>query len=191
MRPGAWLRRLVRRRHATSDRPTALLIEVPEARALLAACGEDRPADGPPGLPPHVTLLYPFVAETAVDAALLARLERIASERPTVPFELRHTDRFPGVLYVAPEPSAPFSDLIRLLWRAWPEHPPYGGAYATIVPHLTLIEGRPEPPDVERRMADLLPLPRRGHRDAPRHPRRRVLAARSAVSLWYQCGRRR
>ena len=125
---------------------------------LLAACAEERPVDAPPGLPPHVTLLYPFVAETAVDAALLGRLERIASERPPVPFELRDTARFPGVLYVAPEPSDPFSDLIRSLWRAWPKHPPYGGAYATIVPHLTLIEGRPEPPDVERRMADLLPI---------------------------------
>jgi 2'-5' RNA ligase len=131
---------------------------VPEAAPLIQASADEQPGGHSASLPPHITLLYPFVAETAVDAALLERLARILSAVPPIHFELHHVARFPGVLYAAPEPPAPFGDLIRLLWREWPDHPPYGGAYDTIVPHLTLIEGRPEPRSLERRLAQLLPI---------------------------------
>ena len=48
------------------------------------------------------------------------------------------TGRFPGVVWLAPEPAEPFIALTELLAAAFPDHPPYEGAHDEIVPHLTL-----------------------------------------------------
>ena len=45
---------------------------------------------------------------------------------------------FPTVVYLAPEPAAPISRLIERLACRFPEAPPYGGAFPTIIPHLTI-----------------------------------------------------
>jgi hypothetical protein len=37
--------------------------------------------------------------------------------------------RFPGVLYVAPEPDEAFRRLTTEVWNRYPETPPYGGKY--------------------------------------------------------------
>ena len=51
------------------------------------------------------------------------------------------TQRFPeGVLYLDPEPSERFSQLIGAVWTRFPDHPPYGGAFATVIPHLTVVD---------------------------------------------------
>jgi len=65
--------------------------------------------------------------------------------------------RFPRVLYLAPEPAAPFVAMTEACARRWPEHPPYAGAFADVIPHLTLAEG-PEPPGLAERAASMLPL---------------------------------
>jgi hypothetical protein len=45
-------------------------------------------------------------------------------------------------LWLAPEPAQPFREFTAAVWRAFPEHPPYGGAHADSVPHLTVAECR-------------------------------------------------
>ena len=60
-----------------------------------------------------------------------------------------------------PEPAAPFRALTRLVWDEWPEHPPYGGAFDDIAPHVTVAI---DPPASEREaiaaaLASRLPLP--------------------------------
>ena len=39
---------------------TALVVVIPELEPLVAAWRDRLTADGPRGMPPHVTLLYPF-----------------------------------------------------------------------------------------------------------------------------------
>jgi 2'-5' RNA ligase len=94
------------------------------------------------GVPAHVTLLYPFVAPAALDDAVRAELGRIIGTEVVFPFALRHVERWPNVVYLPPEPSDPFSRLIRALATAYPDYPPYGGAHALadIVPHLTVAQ---------------------------------------------------
>jgi len=47
--------------------------------------------------------------------------------------------RFPGGgVYLAPEPAQPFRRLTLALFDRFPEHPPYGGAFDDVVPHLSL-----------------------------------------------------
>ncbi len=58
--------------------------------------------------------------------------------------KLGATGRFPTVLYLAPDPDEPFVRLTEAVCEAYPEYPPYGGAFDTIVPHLTAAEGAAE-----------------------------------------------
>jgi 2'-5' RNA ligase len=94
------------------------------------------------GVPAHVTLLYPFVPSEALDDGVRAEVGRIIASQSAFPFVLAHAGRWPGVVYVAPEPAAPFTRLIERLAAAYPEYPPYGGAHAIadIVPHLTVAQ---------------------------------------------------
>ena len=47
----------------------------------------------------------------------------------------------PGVVWLAPEPAAPFGRLIAAACAAFPSYPPYGGTIDEPTPHLTIAEG--------------------------------------------------
>jgi 2'-5' RNA ligase len=110
-----------------------------------------------PGLPPHITVLYPFVPARRANAELTGRLHEALAGFAAFPFTLTEVRRFPGVLYVAPEPAWPFVALTEACVARWPEHPPYGGAHAEVIPHLSLTEGD-EPAGAAERAAAQLPL---------------------------------
>lgn len=135
-----------------------MIMPVPEAEPALEAWGLPPTGLGTaPGMPAHVTLLYPFVPPPRLYDADVDALRRIVVSACAFPFSLRDVGRFHRVLYLAPDPAAPFVALTRAIARRWPEHPPYEGAYADVVPHLTVVHGR-EPPSLVRRMHDTLPL---------------------------------
>ena len=93
------------------------------------------------GVPAHVTILFPFVPADGLSPAIRHRL--VEAVRGTSPFEVRfpRTGRFPGSLWLAPEPASPFHELIERVSAAFPEHPPYDGLHDVVVPHLTLALG--------------------------------------------------
>ncbi|TIC88558.1 2'-5' RNA ligase family protein [Nocardioides sp. GY 10113] len=87
----------------------------------------------------HVTALSPWREDPDPDA--LARVARIAAATPAFDFTLAAVDAFPdGTLHTPPAPAAPFADLTARLWSAFPDCPPYGGAFGEgpSVPHVTL-----------------------------------------------------
>jgi 2'-5' RNA ligase len=85
----------------------------------------------------HLTLLGPWLAEPTSDD--LAAVARIVSAEPPFAFTLTAVRQFPnGVIYLAPEPDAPLRRLAARLAAAFPQTPPYGGAFPDSVPHLTL-----------------------------------------------------
>jgi 2'-5' RNA ligase superfamily len=45
-----------------------------------------------------------------------------------------------GVVWLHPNPAAPFEDLIAAVRPRWPEHPPYEGIHDEVIPHLTVSE---------------------------------------------------
>lgn len=141
-------RRIARLREGT---PTALVIPVPECSTVLP----------PPGdMPHHITVIYPFVGRRRVDDELLAALRSAVARHRAFHFELASVGRFPGVLYLSPAPEQPFQRLVEECVTRWPGHPPYGGAFPDVVPHLTLAEG-PEPAGLAERAAAVLPIPAR------------------------------
>jgi 2'-5' RNA ligase len=114
-------------------------------RIRLPAALEDIRAHHDPmahaGVPAHVTLLFPFLATDDLTPAVRRRLARVAAQVHPFGVRFASTGRFPGVLWLAPGPTAPFVDLIERLAAAFPDHPPYEGAHADIVPHLTVAFG--------------------------------------------------
>ncbi len=86
-------------------------------------------------LPAHVTILWPAPGDAIEIAKAL---------EPFDPFEVTFArlDRFPGVLWLAPEPAEPFVAMTEAMIARFPDHPPYGGAYSSIIPHLTVAQAQ-------------------------------------------------
>ncbi|MCU1586731.1 MAG: hypothetical protein JWN31_224 [Frankiales bacterium] len=123
---------------------TAVVLLVPEAQSLLdevqAQTGAERP-----GMPAHVTLLYPFAPDP--DAGVLAELGFFFSGVDGFPLTFSSSAEFPEVVYLAPDEAGECQELTAALARRWPDFPPYGGLFEEVVPHLTVVNT----PDAELR----------------------------------------
>jgi len=121
---------------------TAVIVPVPEASPTVDGWRErtclDRPSNG---VPAHVTLLFPFVPSDEVDERTVSELAALFEATSAFEVAFRRADRFPEVLYLAPEPAEPFVALTEALVARWPGYPPYAGAFDTVVPHLTVAHG--------------------------------------------------
>jgi len=111
---------------------------VPAAEALVGRLREALDPSARLGAPAHVTVLYPFVAPALIGKPALSRLRACLASAVSFAFRLERVGHFPGVVYLAPEPSEPFVALTRAVARAFPDHPPYAGRHASIVPHVTV-----------------------------------------------------
>jgi hypothetical protein len=124
---------------------TAVVVEVPEAEALVGHWRSRYTNDGAEGMRAHVTLLYPFADRAELSLAKIGRLTEAVGSCEAFAYALRSTATFAGeepVLYLAPVPPVPFRALTETLVEAFPEHPPYGGAHAEIVPHVSVAATR-------------------------------------------------
>lgn len=123
----------------------------------------------------HVTLLGPFARREQITAGVLTELGRFFADVTPFSYALTGVSRFPGgTVYLSPSPAAPFRQLTHELARRFPEHPPYGGAFGDVVPHLSI----PLLPDedletVERELAPMLPV---------------TAYAREAALYWWEPG---
>lgn len=66
-------------------------------------------------------------------------------------------------MYLAPEPTEPFVELTKAVWRSWPDHPPYEGAYDKVIPHLTVALGNGSFVDLREALARQLPIAASAH----------------------------
>jgi len=99
------------------------------------------------GVPAHVTLLFPFVPAAELRPGIRRVLAEIAAT--VEPFDVRFAEvgRFPGVVYLAPEPRYRFTALTEAIARRFPDYQPYDGAFDEVIPHLTLVESATAPLD--------------------------------------------
>jgi hypothetical protein len=123
-----------------APRRTALAVWVPEAEPLVGsfrACFDA--ASVARRIVPHVTVLFPFVpADDLARARPLAALHA----RSLTGFDaaLERVRRFDRHVWLEPTPHACWVGLIEETSRRFPETPPYGGVFDTVVPHLTVGE---------------------------------------------------
>jgi hypothetical protein len=122
---------------------TAVLVLVPEAERAVGEHRAHLDVAASWGVPAHLSVVYPFVPPAEVDDSVLARLAAAVGTVPTFEFLFRRTEWFGAdVLWLAPEPDAPFRSLTRAVVAAFPAHQPYSGAYPEPTPHLTIGELR-------------------------------------------------
>jgi len=100
-------------------------------------------------LPPHVTVLYPSPGDVEAIAQVLAPFDRFDVTFPRL-------DRFPGTLWLAPEPAEPFALMTEAMVARFPDRQPYGGVFKSVIPHLTVAQASLD--DVAVQVEPLLPL---------------------------------
>jgi 2'-5' RNA ligase len=111
-------------------------------------------------MPPHVTLLVPFVHASRMTAETLDIVAEVVAAFALFPFALARVGRFETVVYLAPEPADPFVRMTSSLVRVFPEQRPYEDAFEEVVPHLTVATGNDKRllDEVERQVETALPI---------------------------------
>jgi hypothetical protein len=99
------------------------------------------------GMPAHITVLYPFLPPDSLSPERMSELRTLFLGQRRFRFSLGGVCGFPDVVYLAPEPLAPFDALTSGAAARFPETPPYGGVIAKPIPHLTIAQ-RPPAPDL-------------------------------------------
>jgi len=122
---------------------TAIVVPVDGAELLLSSAAAAFGFDRPPGMPAHVTLLYPFVDAERISVRHAHQAQRALSN--VQPFECSFSSigRFddpPVAIFLEPKPVEQFSAMVEALMAVFPEFPPYGGTVEEVIPHLTLVE---------------------------------------------------
>ncbi len=125
----------------TAPTETAVIVSVPAAEPAVAQLRRRLDVAASWGVPAHVSVLYPFVRPANLDEAVLSRLGSALRSVPAFECRFARSAWFGDeVLWLAPEPAEAFRDLFSAVWRAFPQHPPYGGLFDDVVPHLTVGE---------------------------------------------------
>lgn len=113
----------------------------------------------------HITLLGPWIPQPTT--ADLEKVAAIAHATSSFEYSLRSLGTFPdGIIYLDPLPTEPFTLLTAKLTAAFPDHPPYGGAFGSVVPHLTLDQASDEVSieSVTRSLGEVVPTTTRATR---------------------------
>ncbi len=117
---------------------SAVLVPVPEADAVVGRWRHEHDPVAAAGVPAHITLIVPWLPPDEITAADLAELDRELSDVKAFDFELTRVDWFGRrVLWVAPEPAAPFLELTSRLAERFAT-PPWEDEFDEIIPHLTV-----------------------------------------------------
>ena len=120
---------------------SGLIVRVQEAEALVDDLRLLHTEAAQLGVPAHITVLFPFMAPECVDGAVVARIGATLGAHRAFEFSLATVGRFPATTFLAPEPAAPFVALTDALAREFPQHPPFEGEFAQVIPHLTVAHG--------------------------------------------------
>ncbi|MDN3311753.1 2'-5' RNA ligase family protein [Microbacterium oryzae] len=139
---------------------TALIVKAPTSDKLVALRRQFA-ADARFGVPPHITVLFPFVPLPHLDEAAMTALRRAVCSVRRFNFALTDTDWFGrDVLWLAPGDASPFVRLTAAVHHAFPVYPPYGGLYDGSEPHATIGDTATHADliDAEREVRTLLPL---------------------------------
>lgn len=94
------------------------------------------------GVPPHITLLYPWrVAPLSEEDT--REVQKVLEQCHSFEIQLAKVSHFgKRVIYLAldDESEKAVKHLMQVLFLAFPETPPYGGAFSDPTPHLTIAK---------------------------------------------------
>ena len=100
-------------------------------------------SDAAEGMWAHITLIYPFRDSARLDAETIQGIENVVFFFESFPFSLARVEYFRSprvVLYLAPEPAAPFRALTGAFEETFPDAPSYGGMFEEVIPHVQIAD---------------------------------------------------
>ena len=132
-----------------AEAPTTwVVVPIPEADPVVRATWQRFSPDSPLATMPehvvvaHITVAGPFLPIDQLQANVISEIRQYCAARPVFGFKLGCVSSFStGVVYLVPEPSAPFAALMRWFADRWPEAPLYGGTYPGL-PHVSIATDR-------------------------------------------------
>lgn len=116
---------------------SAVIVPLLQADRLLGPWRDRWQPAAPVGIPACVTLAYPFLTAGELGPVALEGLGAIFAAQPPLSVRLAGVGRWPGIVYLAPEPSEPFVELAEQVQEQFPSCRPADGG--TIVPHVTAL----------------------------------------------------
>ncbi|MFD7834409.1 2'-5' RNA ligase family protein [Streptomyces sp. NPDC059761] len=138
---------------------TAVVIVLPDAAPLLDTAWRIDPALVRRGVPAHVSLLYPFVPESALTGQDEKGVRSLAASFPAADLLLEELVTAPGFVGVTVPQLQPIVDAFG---AQWPGLRPYGGRFgARPAAHVTVAMGADNPTtsaQVRTAVGSLLPL---------------------------------
>jgi 2'-5' RNA ligase len=122
------------------SRETSIDLHFDEVDALISKWRHATVAMASRGVPPHITLLYPWRPAPLAEADVTELKSVVKQQRPfSVVFT--RVDQFPGrVVYLAVNEEPELDGLRQKIVAAFPDASPYGGAFSYPIPHLTIAE---------------------------------------------------
>ncbi|MER5202472.1 2'-5' RNA ligase family protein [Streptomyces sp. NPDC002825] len=140
---------------------TGLIVRIPEAEPSVDGWRERFDPSAQAGVPAHVTVLFPFLDESRIDAHVHSALADVLGKHQAFDLRFERCGRLPGgVLHLVPEPDTQLRQLTEAIADRWPEAPPYGGRFTEIVPHLTIAQGQEDAvlEEIEAHLSGRLPF---------------------------------
>ena len=118
---------------------SAVILPVPEAEPFVERFRQLYDRAAALGVPAHLTLLYPFafpeaaLQESGTLAEIFGAIDRFA-------FSLVGVRRFAETSYLCCDEPKRFVAITETIAARWPQHLPYDGRFAEIIPHLTVAD---------------------------------------------------
>jgi 2'-5' RNA ligase len=120
------------------------VVAVPGAEPVVGHLRQLLDRNAALGVPAHVTVLFPFVPADRLDTDVRGRVGAALAGVEQFGYRFSRTAWFDEhVLYLSPDDPQPFRELTQRVWDAFPAHPPFEGAFADVVPHLTVGHDQP------------------------------------------------
>jgi 2'-5' RNA ligase len=140
---------------------SVVLVPVLDAGPLVEELRLQHDPSAKAGVPPHITLMFPFLPPGELTEANLRALEAVIRGEDRLEFSLSRVSEFAqGVVYLEPEPAEPFIRLTRKIGEVFGLLP-FGGEFGdTAVPHLTVTvpESRMTGDQIAMQLDPLLPI---------------------------------
>ena len=116
------------------------------------------------GIPPHLTLMFPFLPPADLTTPKIDELEQLITRAKPFDYGLTRVSEFEqGVVYLVPEPAAPFVAMTREIGRQFGLLP-FGGEFGEeAVAHLTVaVQASPSVREqIGDKLGPALPIPLR------------------------------
>jgi hypothetical protein len=118
---------------------SAVIVPIPEAEPAVGKYRASLDRTTAWGIPAHVSVIYPFLPPSRIGPREMSQLREAVRSVPGFDVSFADVCWFDDrVVWLGSDPADGFRALIDAVWAAFPQCPPYGGAFTTTVPHLTV-----------------------------------------------------